>query len=32
MNMLRLPPYSTREVLREKLLAAIESGSGIDLS
>jgi hypothetical protein len=32
MNMLRLPPYSTREVLREKLLAAIESGSGFDLS
>ncbi|KAJ2888722.1 ubiquitin-protein ligase (E3) [Coemansia asiatica] len=31
-NLLKLPVYSSREILHEKLLLAIESGSGFDLS
>lgn len=31
-NLLKLPPYSTAETLREKLLYAINSGAGFDLS
>ncbi|KAJ2597458.1 ubiquitin-protein ligase (E3) [Coemansia sp. RSA 1721] len=31
-NLLKLPVYSSREILREKLLLAIESGAGFDLS
>eukprot|EP00873_Tetraselmis_striata_P002147 jgi/Tetstr1/422411/TSEL_013249.t1 len=32
MNLLKLPPYKTREAMREKLLYAIMSGAGFDLS
>jgi ubiquitin-protein ligase E3 C len=32
MNLLKLPPYKTKEAIREKLLYAITSGSGFDLS
>lgn len=32
MNLLKLPAFSTAAVLREKLLYAIESGSGFELS
>ena len=32
MNLLKLPPYKTKEAVREKLLYAITSGSGFDLS
>jgi len=32
MNLLKLPPYQTKEALRQKLLYAITSGSGFDLS
>merc|ERR1711871_262883 len=32
MNLLKLPVYSCQEVLREKLLYAIESGAGFELS
>ena len=32
MNLLKLPVYSCKEVLREKLLYAIESGAGFELS
>jgi ubiquitin-protein ligase E3 C len=31
-NLLKLPRYETREVLREKLLYAVNSGAGFDLS
>ncbi|KAF4125611.1 ubiquitin-protein ligase E3 C [Geosmithia morbida] len=31
-NLLKLPPYRTEEVMREKLLYAITSGAGFDLS
>ncbi|KAJ1720097.1 ubiquitin-protein ligase (E3) [Coemansia erecta] len=31
-NLLKLPVFSTREILRDKLLQAIESGAGFDLS
>ena len=32
MNLLKLPPYRTKEQVRKKLLYAIKSGSGFDLS
>jgi len=32
MNLLKLPPYKSPRVLREKLLTAIHSGAGFDLS
>jgi len=32
MNLLKLPPYSSQETMRSKLLYAIESGAGFDLS
>jgi ubiquitin-protein ligase E3 C len=32
MNLLKLPPYSSDEALREKLMYAVKSGSGFDLS
>jgi ubiquitin-protein ligase E3 C len=32
LNLLKLPPYSHKSVMREKLLYAISSGSGFDLS
>ena len=32
MNLLKLPPYRTPQQIREKLLLAIESGAGFDLS
>eukprot|EP01083_Nonionella_stella_P071473 191988_1 len=32
MNLLRLPNYSTKLILREKLLYAVESGSGFQMS
>ena len=32
MNVLKLPPYPSKEVLREKLLYAITSGAGFGLS
>lgn len=32
MNLLKLPKYSSKEMLREKLLYAIESGAGFELS
>lgn len=31
-NLLKLPPYQDANVLREKLLLAIKSGAGFDLS
>ena len=31
-NLLKLPPYPSFEIMREKLLYAIESNSGFDLS
>ncbi|KAJ1823973.1 ubiquitin-protein ligase (E3) [Coemansia sp. RSA 2599] len=31
-NLLKLPVYSSREILHEKLMLAIESGAGFDLS
>jgi ubiquitin-protein ligase E3 C len=32
MNLLKLPPFTSEELLREKLLYAIQSGSGFELS
>ena len=32
MNLLKLPPYGSKEQVRKKLLYAIKSGSGFDLS
>jgi ubiquitin-protein ligase E3 C len=32
MNLLKLPPYSSDDALREKLMYAVKSGSGFDLS
>lgn len=32
MNLLKLPAFSTREQMKEKLLYAIQSGSGFELS
>jgi ubiquitin-protein ligase E3 C len=32
MNLLKLPPYRSREALRDKLLYAIDAGAGFDLS
>jgi len=32
MNLLKLPPYDSREMLREKLTYAIEAGAGFELS
>lgn len=32
MNLLKLPPYSSKAMLKEKLLYAVQSGSGFDLS
>ena len=32
MNLLKLPPYRTAQQIREKLVYAIESGSGFELS
>lgn len=32
MNLLKLPNYSSKEVMRRKLLAAIESGAGFELT
>lgn len=32
MNLLKLPPYKTKAMLKEKLLYAAQSGSGFDLS
>lgn len=32
MNLLKLPPYDSVEVLRERLLYAIEAGAGFELS
>ena len=32
MNLLKLPPYTSKEAVKEKLLYAITSGSGFDLS
>jgi ubiquitin-protein ligase E3 C len=32
MNLLKLPPYDSIEVLRERLLYAIEAGAGFELS
>lgn len=32
MNLLKLPPYDSRETLRNKLLYAIEAGCGFELS
>jgi hypothetical protein len=32
MNLLKLPNYPDKEVLRQKLLAAIESGAGFELT
>ena len=32
MNLLKLPPYESREALRDKLVYAIEAGSGFELS
>jgi len=32
MNLLKLPPYATREALAEKLVYAISQGSGFHLS
>ncbi|KAJ1836863.1 ubiquitin-protein ligase (E3), partial [Coemansia sp. RSA 2708] len=31
-NLLKLPVYSSRQILRGKLIAAIESNAGFDLS
>ena len=32
MNLLKLPPYKTKDAVKEKLLYAVTSGSGFDLS
>jgi len=32
MNLLKLPPYDSAELLRDKLLYAIEAGAGFELS
>ncbi|PNH10256.1 E3 ubiquitin-protein ligase [Tetrabaena socialis] len=32
MNLLKLPPYRTTQLMREKLLYAVKSGAGFDLS
>ncbi|KAL1895757.1 ubiquitin-protein ligase (E3) [Ceratocystis pirilliformis] len=32
MNLLKLPPYKSKDVMREKLLYAIQSGAGFELS
>jgi ubiquitin-protein ligase E3 C len=32
MNLLKLPPYTTKQAIKEKLMYAIKSGSGFDLS
>ena len=32
MNLLKLPPYRTTQAMSEKLLYAIKSGAGFDLS
>ena len=32
MNLLKLPPYRSRQGLRDKLLYAIDAGAGFDLS
>ena len=32
MNLLKLPPYSSKQMLKDKLLYAVKSGSGFDLS
>ena len=32
MNLLKLPPYDSRETLRDKLIYAIEAGCGFELS
>jgi len=32
MNLLKLPKYKSKEMLREKLIYAIESGAGFELS
>jgi ubiquitin-protein ligase E3 C len=32
MNLLKLPPYKSKEIIHEKLLYAITAGAGFDLS
>ena len=32
MNLLKLPPYESEDVMREKIVSAIESAVGFDLS
>ncbi|KAL5611731.1 uncharacterized protein BROUX77_001887 [Berkeleyomyces rouxiae] len=32
MNLLKLPPYKSKEIMRQKLLYAIQSGAGFELS
>jgi hypothetical protein len=32
MNLLKLPNYADRQLLKEKLLAAIDSGAGFELT